>query len=155
MSSVLALFLDVLIISQVRFDFTPLDFHTCLNITAWHITLFDCSTFTASSRHSWSTFNRHFWSPSHRHFWSTLHRHFWSLSHRHFWSTSLCHFFVDCPLIKTVPNFQTLLNTLLEKHHTPPEKNIYEQLHRAFISTKDYKNSRTNAYEQPHSTPPP
>ena len=35
MSSLLALFLVVLIISQVRFDFTPLDFHTGLNITAW------------------------------------------------------------------------------------------------------------------------
>ena len=64
-SNCLALFLDVLIKSQVESHFTPLDLRTCLNITVWLALQLSIAP-PPEHGHSWSTFHGHVWPTLHR-----------------------------------------------------------------------------------------
>ena len=64
-SNCLALFLDVLIKSQVESHFTPLDLRTCLNITVWLALQLSIAP-PPELGHSWSTFHGHVWPTLHR-----------------------------------------------------------------------------------------
>ena len=52
---------DVFIMSQVEFDFTTLDLHTCLK-TAWLALKLSFAPLSLH-RHYWSSLHRHFWLP--------------------------------------------------------------------------------------------
>ena len=125
MSSLLALFLDVLIMQQVEIDVTPLPPHDMphSSLPGWiellsHVARLQrhhSSLLVNNSTHRHSSLlvnnpSSHLVNNSTRRHSSPLVNSPWSrLFNSHFWSTSLL--FQDCPFIMNVSNIQTFIST--------------------------------------------